>query len=53
MALHEDTAHKIGHVYFNLSEGGYTSKKKFTSDDGRVIEVKDMVAFAEHVVNNR
>lgn len=93
MLFYEGTAHKIGHVYFDLSANGYMSKKKFTSDDGRfemeftpiydqitatkilfvdnkchqlfgtftgqailddgrIIEVKDMVAFTEHAINN-
>lgn len=93
MLFYEGTAHKIGHVYFDLPAGGYMSKKTFSSDDGRfemeftpiydqitqtkilfvdnkchqvfgtftgqailddgrVIEVKDMVAFTEHAINN-
>ncbi|MCQ6563022.1 DUF2804 domain-containing protein [Paenibacillus mendelii] len=93
MLFYDGTAHKLGHVYFNLEEDGYMSKKVFTSDDerfemeftpvydrytetkllfvdnschqlfgwfngkavlddGRVIEVKDMMAFAEHAANN-
>ncbi|MFX3635652.1 MAG: DUF2804 domain-containing protein [Candidatus Pristimantibacillus sp.] len=35
MLFYDGTAHKLNQVYFNLSEGGYLGKKKFTSDDGR------------------
>lgn len=91
--FYDGVAHKISHVYYDLSKDGYMSKKLFTSDDGRfemeftpiydqitktkllfvdnqchqvfgkftgrailddgkVIEVKDMVAFTEHAINN-
>lgn len=91
--FYDGTAHKLGHVFFDLAgSGGYMAKKRFTSDDGRfdmeftpiydrytetkvlfvdthchqifgrftgqavlddgrVLEVKDLVAFAEHAVN--
>jgi len=91
--FYDGTAHKLGHVHFDLAgSGGYMAKKRFTSDDGRfemeftpiydrytetkllfvhtrchqvfgrftgravlddgrVLEVKDLVAFAEHAVN--
>lgn len=93
MLFYDGTAHKLEHIYFDLSAGGYMSKKEVTSsdgrfemtftpiydqitatkmlfvdnschqlfgtftgkailDDGQVIEVKDMVAFIEHAVNN-
>lgn len=93
MLFYDGTAHKLGEVIFDLSAGGYMSKKQVTSDDGRfemeftpiydqitatkilfvdnschqlfgtftgkailddgrIIEVKDMVAFIEHAVNN-
>jgi len=92
MLFYDGTAHKLGHVHFDLSANGYMSKKYFTSDDGRFemeftpiydhitktkllfvdnvchqvfgkfngkailddgreIEVRDMVAFAEHAEN--
>lgn len=35
MLFYDGTAHKIGHVYFDLPGGGYMGKKRFTSDDGR------------------
>ncbi|RUS42632.1 DUF2804 domain-containing protein [Cohnella sp. AR92] len=93
MLFYDGTAHKLGKVIFDLAGGGYLSKKRIVSDDGRLdmefvpiydnlqitkmlfvdncihqvfgtfsgravlddgrtVEFKDLVAFAEHAVNN-
>ncbi|GGH11795.1 DUF2804 domain-containing protein [Paenibacillus segetis] len=93
MLFYDGAAHKLGEIIFDLSAGGYMSKKQVSSDngrfemeftpiydqitatkllfvgnschqlfgtftgtavldDGRIIEVKDMVAFIEHASNN-
>ncbi|WP_040949003.1 DUF2804 domain-containing protein [Gorillibacterium massiliense] len=93
MLFYDGTAHKLGQVHFDLASGGYMSKKRVTSDDGRfemeftpiydqitstkllfvnngchqvfgkfngtavlddgaILEIKDMVAFMEHAINN-
>jgi len=35
MLFYDGTAHKISQVIFDLPGGGYMSRKRFTSDDGR------------------
>jgi len=35
MLFYDGKAHKIGHIYIKLDEGGFMSPKKITSDDGR------------------
>lgn len=91
--FYDGTAHKLGQVHYDLSAGGYMSRKQITSedgrfemefmpiydqqtatkllfidnkchqlfgtfhgkavlDDGKVLEINNMVAFIEHAVNH-
>lgn len=93
MLFYDGKAHKLSRVIYDLPAGGYMSKKRITSDDGRfemeftpiydqqtatkllfvdnkchqlfgtftgkavlddgrILEIKEMVAFIEHAVNN-